>query len=66
MIGKESVTFNLLLEKDFERGDILNSGVLVEVISPPKKRDTWYWAVLRFLTFGKFFQPCVYHKVKII
>ena len=66
MIGKESVTFNILLEKDFERGDILNSGALVKVISEPKERDKWYYAVLRFLTFGKFFQPCFYHKVKIL
>ena len=49
----------------WDKGNILNSnGYEFIVIDTPKKRDSWFFKVLRFLTFGKFFKPVYYYKVK--
>lgn len=60
--------FNLLLSSDYKKGEILSVWKSIEVIvlKAPKKRDTWYWKVLRFLTFGLLFKPNYYHRVKIV
>lgn len=61
--------FELLFDGDhFEKGDIL-SGIEQQmvVLSTPKRHYfKWYWRVLNFLTFKKFFNAKYTHTVKLL
>lgn len=60
--------FKLRLDQDwFQKEDILEGqGVQVKVLEKPYRRDKWWWKILRFLTFGFFFQPEYCYKVEIV
>jgi hypothetical protein len=68
MIDYEEQTFEFRLDQEsFLKGDILRTtSVKLRVLETPKKKDKWWWKILRFITFGKFFQPVWYHKVEIV
>ena len=66
MVGLESESFSILLDKDFTEEGILDCSWKVQVVEVRELYKQWYYKVLRFLTFGKYFQHRVYHKVKII
>jgi hypothetical protein len=67
MIKDKNQTFQLELEQEFFlKKDILHvGGTKLRVLETPKKRDKWWWKILRFITFGKFFQPVYDYKVEV-
>jgi hypothetical protein len=65
--GKNSEKFKLwFCENWFKRGELIDTLESTLIItSVPKLRDRWWWKILRFITFGYFFQPDIYYTVKI-
>jgi len=60
-------TFKITLREDwFKKNDIINiNDQKVVVISTPKiKYNTWYFKLLNFLTFKKYFNNYYFYKVK--
>ncbi len=65
--GENSKEFKLLLSENwFKRGELIDTleSTLI-VTSEPKLRDKWWWKILRFITFGYYFQSIWYYTVKI-
>jgi hypothetical protein len=67
VIKDKNQTFQLELEQEFFlKKDVLHvGGAKLKVLETLKKKDKWWWKILRFITFGKFFQPVWHHKVEI-
>lgn len=67
MLGEK---FELIFDRvHFEKGDILKyeEGREMEAIGTPKLHYCkWYWRVLNFLTFKKFFNAKYSHTVRLI
>lgn len=67
--GKDSTEFKLLFSENWlKKGDVfIGEYPLCKliVVKEPRLRDRWWWKILKFLTFGYFFQPVRYYTVKI-
>ena len=55
------------MKNAFKKGDIVkNTDCNMKVLQVPNYRNTWYYKVLRFITFNKYFLPIREYTVRII
>lgn len=70
MIGSKQETFKLTVSGDwFKKHEILSlgGGAKVKVITTPTTRyNKWYYKLLNFITFGKYFNIVTYYTVQKI
>lgn len=61
--------FNIILSDKtiFKKRDIINNGNCnMKVLKTPNDRNTWYYKLLRYITFSKYFLPITEYTVYII
>ena len=59
--------FKLVLESDFLQYNVPRTQQIeVQVLSEPKKIDKWWWKIIKFVTFGKYYHSYWVYDITVI